>query len=71
MFLSEAAIASAIRVLLVDDDVQVRNAAARAFDAMQQTMGTRAIDETVPTLLDSLSQGGGVADAALSALREM
>lgn len=55
----------------MDDDEQVRMAAAKAFDTMQQHMGSRAIDETIPTLLNNLDAEGAAADAALSALREM
>lgn len=70
-FYSEADIASAIRALLVNDDENVRAAAAKAFDTMQHHMGSRAIDATIPTLLQNLGEGGTAAEAALSALREM
>lgn len=68
---SEAEIASAVRVLLVDDDEGVRSAAAKAFDTMQHHMGSQAIDATIPTLLQNLDQGGTAAEASLAALKEM
>jgi len=40
-------------------------------DALQRQLGPRAIDETLPSLLQALGQSGTVADAALAALREM
>lgn len=67
----EDAVIAAVRTALVDSDATVRSAAAQAFDIAQQVIGTRSIDETIPTLLDALHKPGPTADAALEALREV
>ncbi|GAA5915522.1 hypothetical protein JCM6882_005925 [Rhodosporidiobolus microsporus] len=67
----EDAVIVAVRTALVDSDSTVRSAAAQAFDVAQQVIGTRSIDETIPTLLDALQTPGDTADAALEALREV
>ncbi|GAA5925263.1 hypothetical protein JCM3775_006409 [Rhodotorula graminis] len=67
----EDAVIAAVRTALVDRDANVRSAAGQAFDVAQQVIGTRAIDETIPTLLDALQTPGPTADAALEALREV
>lgn len=67
----EGAVIAVVRSALVDSDPIVRTAAAQAFDAAQQSIGPRSIDETIPTLLDALQQPGETADAALSALKEV
>ncbi|BGP36319.1 translational activator of GCN4 [Rhodotorula kratochvilovae] len=67
----EDAVIAAVRTALVDSDANVRSAAGQAFDVAQQVIGTRAIDETIPTLLDALQTPGATADAALEALREV
>ncbi|GAA5981477.1 hypothetical protein JCM10908_004121 [Rhodotorula pacifica] len=67
----EDAVIAAVRTALVDSDATVRSAAAQAFDVAQQVIGTRSIDETIPTLLDALHKAGPTADAALEALREV
>ncbi|BGP12338.1 hypothetical protein JCM10213_003855 [Rhodosporidiobolus nylandii] len=67
----EDAVIAAVRSALVDSDPTVRSAAAQAFDIAQQVIGTRSIDETIPTLLDALQTPGETADAALEALREV
>ncbi|GAA6038663.1 hypothetical protein JCM8097_009472 [Rhodosporidiobolus ruineniae] len=67
----EDAVIAAVRTALVDSDPTVRSAAAQAFDIAQQVIGTRSIDETIPTLLDALQSPGETADAALEALREV
>ncbi|GAA5827172.1 hypothetical protein JCM11251_001152 [Rhodosporidiobolus azoricus] len=67
----EDAVIAAVRTALVDSDSTVRSAAAQAFDVAQQVIGTRSIDETIPTLLDALQTPGDTADAALEALREV
>ncbi|GAA6002609.1 hypothetical protein JCM10207_007591 [Rhodosporidiobolus poonsookiae] len=67
----EDAVIAAVRSALVDSDPTVRSAAAQAFDIAQQVIGTRSIDETIPTLLDALQSPGETADAALEALREV
>ena len=50
----------------------VRRAAAQAFDASQQCIGPKAIDETIPTLLEAMSDPDNPgSETALSALREV
>jgi hypothetical protein len=67
----ESEFIAAVRTALVDEDENVRSAAAKAFDAMQQFLGPRAIDETIPTLLRALQGSGVGAEAALAALKEV
>ncbi|KAJ7600549.1 armadillo-type protein [Mycena floridula] len=50
----EDEIISMVRVSLVDDEADVRAAAAQTFDILQETIGTKAIDQTIPTLLEAL-----------------
>ncbi|CAD6915717.1 unnamed protein product [Tilletia controversa] len=51
---------------------EVRAAAAEAFDAEQEHIGPRAIDETIPTLLEALKDPTSAgAETALAALREV
>ncbi|KAJ7115902.1 ARM repeat-containing protein [Mycena epipterygia] len=64
-------IISIVRMSLVDDESNVRSAAAKAFDILQEHLGPRAIDETIPTLLDALRQPGKGSGTALQALREV
>lgn len=67
----EGAVIEIVRGALVDSDPVVRTAAAQAFDAAQQSIGPRSIDETIPTLLDALQQPGETSEAALAALKEV
>lgn len=60
-----------VRTSLVDDDATVRAAAAKAFDTLQEHIGTKAIDQTIPTLLEALRQPGESSGTALQALREV
>lgn len=60
-----------VRRSLVDDAGNVRAAAAIAFDILQDVLGTKAIDETIPTLLEALRQPGESSGTALQALREV
>jgi hypothetical protein len=60
-----------VRTSLVDDEANVRSAAARAFDILQEHLGTRAIDQTIPTLLEALRQPGASSGTALQALKEV
>ncbi|KAI0366693.1 ARM repeat-containing protein [Pilatotrama ljubarskyi] len=60
-----------VRSSLVDDEANVRAAAAKAFDILQEHIGARAIDETIPTLLEALRQPGQSSGTALQALREV
>ncbi|KAJ7224326.1 armadillo-type protein [Mycena pura] len=64
-------IISMVRVSLVDDEANVRSAAAKAFDILQEHLGPKAIDQTIPTLLDALRQPGKGSGTALKALREV
>lgn len=60
-----------VRVSLVDDEANVRSAAAKAFDVLQEKLGAKAIDQTIPTLLEALRQPGKGSGTALQALREV
>ncbi|KAG6884723.1 hypothetical protein C0993_008704 [Termitomyces sp. T159_Od127] len=64
-------IISVVRVSLVDDEANVRSAAAKAFDVLQEHLGAIAIDQTIPTLLEALRQPGKGSGTALQALREV
>ncbi|GLB43526.1 putative ARM repeat-containing protein [Lyophyllum shimeji] len=67
----EDEIISIVRVSLVDDEANVRTAAAKAFDILQEHIGAKAIDQTIPTLLEALRQPGKGSGTALQALREV
>ncbi|RXW23690.1 hypothetical protein EST38_g2167 [Candolleomyces aberdarensis] len=67
----EDAIIAMVRVSLVDDEAEVRSAAAQAFDILQSELGAKAIDETIPTLLEALRQPGKGSGTALQALQEV
>lgn len=60
-----------MRASLVDDAANVRAAAAQAFDVLQETIGAKAIDKTIPTLLEALRTPGAGSETALQALREV
>ncbi len=62
---------NAVRICLLDSSALVRTAAAAAFDSLQEHVGSRAIDQTIPTLLEALSRPGAGSDTALQALREI
>ncbi|KAF2001392.1 ARM repeat-containing protein [Amniculicola lignicola CBS 123094] len=63
----EKTLIQVVRTALVDSDADVREAAAEAFDALQQILGKRAIDQVLPHLL-SLLRDEDEAQNALSAL---
>lgn len=63
----EKVLISTVRVALVDSDVDVREAAAEAFDALQQILGKKAVDQVLPHLLHLLRNDED-AEQALSAL---
>lgn len=65
------AIISIVRSSLVDDEAIVRAAAANAFDILQEQLGSKAIDQTIPTLLEALRQPGESSGTALQALKEV
>ncbi|KAL1405501.1 translational activator of GCN4 [Vanrija albida] len=67
----EDVIISSIRGALVDPSPRVRAAAARTFDTMQQQMGAKAIDQTIPTLLEAMRNPGESSETALQALKEV
>jgi HEAT repeat protein len=67
----EDAIIAAVRSALVDESSSVRMAAAQTFDSMMQHIGNKAIDETIPTLLEAMRTPGEASDTALMALREV
>ncbi|KAK0107053.1 translational activator of GCN4 [Cadophora gregata] len=63
----EKTLISVVRIALIDSDEDVREAAAEAFDSLQQILGKRAVDQVLPYLL-SLLRTEDEADNALSAL---
>lgn len=63
----EKTLISVVRVALVDSDSEVREAAAEAFDSLQQSLGKKAVDQVLPYLLNLLRSEEG-ASTALSAL---
>lgn len=67
----EEEIVSVVRTSLVDDEAVVRSAAAKAFDVLQEQLGPKAIDQTIPTLLEALRQPGESSETALQALKEV
>jgi hypothetical protein len=67
----EDTIIAAIRVALVDTSAPVRAAAARTFDTMQHYMGAKAVDQTIPTLLEAMRNPGEGSETALQALKEV
>jgi hypothetical protein len=67
----EDEIIAMVRTALVDDESNVRAAAAKAFDTLQEYLGPKAIDQTIPTLLDALRQPGASSGTALQALKEV
>jgi len=63
----EKTLIQVVRSALVDSSSDVREAAAEAFDSLQEVMGKKAIDQVLPYLL-SLLRGEEDAQNALSAL---
>lgn len=63
----EKTLVSVVRTALTDSDEDVREAAAEAFDSLQQIVGKRVVDQVLPFLLNLLRSEDG-ADNALSAL---
>ncbi|SPO07132.1 probable translation activator GCN1 [Cephalotrichum gorgonifer] len=63
----EKTLISVVRTALTDSNVDVREAAAEAFDSLQQIFGKRAVDQVLPYLLNLLRSDDN-ADNALSAL---
>ncbi|PBP19360.1 50S ribosomal protein L19e [Diplocarpon rosae] len=63
----EKTLISIVRTSLTDEVEDVREAAAEAFDSLQQILGKRAVDQVLPYLL-SLLRTENEAENALSAL---
>jgi len=63
----EKTLISVVRTALTDSDEEVREAAAEAFDSLQQILGKRAVDQVLPFLLNLLRSDED-ADNALAAL---
>ncbi|KAK1754040.1 translational activator GCN1 [Echria macrotheca] len=63
----EKTLISVVRTALTDSDEDVREAAAEAFDSLQQILGKRAVDQVLPFLLNLL-RTEEEADNALAAL---
>jgi hypothetical protein len=63
----EKTLISVIRTALVDQDTDVREAAAEAFDSLQRISGKKVVDQILPYLLNLL-RDEEEADQALSAL---
>ncbi|KAH6652528.1 armadillo-type protein [Truncatella angustata] len=63
----EKVLISVVRTALTDSDEDVREAAAEAFDSLQQIIGKRAVDQVMPFLLNLLRSEAD-AENALSAL---
>ena len=63
----ERTLIAVVRTALIDSDEEVREAAAEAFDSLQQIFGKKAVDQVLPHLL-SLLRNEEEADNALSAL---
>ncbi|ODQ53263.1 ARM repeat-containing protein [Saitoella complicata NRRL Y-17804] len=61
---------AAVRSSIVDHDADVREHAARAFSLLQQILGSKAVDQILPSLL-SLLQSGENSQNALAALRDL
>ncbi|CAO1627100.1 unnamed protein product [Sympodiomycopsis kandeliae] len=72
----EDALIGIVRSGLVDRSDIVREAAASAFDSLQDVLGQTAIEEIIPTLLGALQEresnpDSSLADTALAALTEV
>ncbi|ORX96881.1 ARM repeat-containing protein [Basidiobolus meristosporus CBS 931.73] len=63
------ALIPSVRKALLDPSPEVREAAAQAFDNLHQHVGSRAIDDILPHLLNELKSGNN--ENALEALKEI
>ncbi|KAK9766674.1 translational activator of GCN4 [Basidiobolus ranarum] len=63
------ALIPSVRKALLDPSTEVREAAAQAFDNLHQHVGSRAIDDILPHLLNELKSGNDT--NALEALKEI
>ncbi|KAG2194137.1 hypothetical protein INT47_004207 [Mucor saturninus] len=60
-----------IKQALCDPSDEVREAAAQAFDTLNQNIGSKAIDVILPSLLNKLQSSDETSAYALSALKEI
>ncbi|CEG70748.1 hypothetical protein RMATCC62417_06588 [Rhizopus microsporus] len=60
-----------IKHALCDPSDEVREAAAQAFDTLNQCIGAKAIDDILPSLLNKLQSSDESSGYALSALKEI
>ncbi|XP_055638459.1 eIF-2-alpha kinase activator GCN1 [Toxorhynchites rutilus septentrionalis] len=61
-----------VRKALADPLPEVRQAAAKTFDSLHNTVGTRALDDILPSMLESLSDpDSDVAEWTLDGLRQV
>ena len=63
----ESKLVSVVRTALIDSNVEVREAAAEAFDSLQRMFGKKVIDQILPNLL-GLLRDDNEAENALAAL---
>lgn len=63
----EKTLISVVRTAITDSDAEVREAAAEAFDSLQQILGKKAVDQVLPYLLNLL-RSESEAENALAAL---
>ena len=61
----------AVRDALCDEEEEVRDAAARAFNRLQRMVGRVAVDSIVPALLEQLEIPGAEGARALHGLRQI
>lgn len=64
----EKTLISVVRSALVDPDDEVREAAAEAFDSLQQVLGKKAVDQVLPNLLNLLRSDDDRQNALLALL---
>jgi len=68
---NQAPLIAIVRSALLDSSDDVRSTAAKAFDALQQRLGSKVVEETLPALLHALRQSGSTPAASLAALKEL
>lgn len=60
-----------VRKALCDPLMEVRQAAAKTFDSLHTTVGSRALDDILPFMLDLLKDSGEESEYALDGLRQV
>ena len=60
-----------VRKALCDPLMEVRQAAAKTFDSLHTTVGSRALDDILPYMLDLLKDSGEESEYALDGLRQV